>query len=131
MRHELFGKGGGQAVAEFAEAPLLGQIPIDQTVREWGDKGTPVVQAAPESVAAQSFVEIARGAASSAREKSADANARAGHRSERWDGKEEASDREVTLRSQTIAAAAITTASAIAHVVGGAFFIHATTRSPK
>ena len=49
VRHELFGKGGGQAVADFAEAPLLGQIPLDPTVREWGDKGTPVVQAAPES----------------------------------------------------------------------------------
>ena len=41
VKHELFGKGGGQAVADFAKAPLLGQIPIDQTVREWGDKGTP------------------------------------------------------------------------------------------
>ena len=46
-RHELFGAGGGQKVAEFAEAPLLGQIPIDPSVREWGDAGTPVVQAAP------------------------------------------------------------------------------------
>jgi ATP-binding protein involved in chromosome partitioning len=34
VRHELFGKGGGQAVADFAEAPLLGQVPIDPTVRE-------------------------------------------------------------------------------------------------
>src|SRR4051812_30424756 len=32
VRHELFGKGGGEAVAAFAGAPLLGQIPIDQTV---------------------------------------------------------------------------------------------------
>src|SRR6202012_3461366 len=47
VRHELFGKGGGQAVAEFAEAPLLGQVPLEPVVREWGDKGTPVVQAAP------------------------------------------------------------------------------------
>ena len=59
VRHELFGKGGGQAVAEFAKAPLLGQVAIDQSVREWGDKGTPVVQAAPESAIAKSFVEIA------------------------------------------------------------------------
>jgi ATP-binding protein involved in chromosome partitioning len=56
VRHELFGKGGGQAVAEFAEAPLLAQIPIDQSVREWGDKGTPVVQGAPESPIATSFM---------------------------------------------------------------------------
>ncbi|CAN5797945.1 Mrp/NBP35 family ATP-binding protein [soil metagenome] len=59
VRHELFGKGGGKAVADFAKAPLLGQLPIDQTVREWGDKGTPVVQAAPGSAIARAFVEIA------------------------------------------------------------------------
>jgi ATP-binding protein involved in chromosome partitioning len=59
VKHELFGKGGGQAVADFSEAPLLAQIPIDQTVREWGDKGTPVVQAAPESSIAKAFMKLA------------------------------------------------------------------------
>jgi ATP-binding protein involved in chromosome partitioning len=59
IKHELFGKGGGQAVADFAKAPLLAQIPIDQTVREWGDKGTPVVQAAPDSAVAQAFLALA------------------------------------------------------------------------
>ena len=59
LRHEIFGKGGGQAVADFAGAPLLGQLPIDTTVREWGDKGTPVVQAMPQSPIAQMFIAIA------------------------------------------------------------------------
>src|SRR5262249_19199761 len=59
VKHELFGRGGGQAVADFAKAPLLGQVPIDQSVREWGDKGTPVVQAAPDSSVAKVFAEIA------------------------------------------------------------------------
>ncbi len=59
IKHELFGKGGGQAVADFAKAPLLGQIPLDQTVREWGDKGTPVVQAAPDSPIATAFLALA------------------------------------------------------------------------
>ncbi len=59
VRHELFGKGGGQAVAEFAEAPLIGQVPLDPSVREWGDKGTPVVQAAPTSDVAKAFAAIA------------------------------------------------------------------------
>lgn len=59
VRHELFGKGGGEAVAAFAKAPLLGQVPIDQSVREWGDKGTPVVQAAPFSPIARAFVGVA------------------------------------------------------------------------
>ncbi|MGH7282479.1 MAG: Mrp/NBP35 family ATP-binding protein [Polyangiaceae bacterium] len=58
VRHELFGKGGGQAVADQAKAPLLGQIPIETIVREWGDKGTPVVQAAPASSIARAFVEV-------------------------------------------------------------------------
>ena len=59
VKHELFGRGGGQAVADFAKAPLLGQVPLDQSVREWGDKGTPVVQAAPFSAIARSFIEVA------------------------------------------------------------------------
>ena len=59
VRHELFGKGGGQAVADFAETPLLGQIPLDPSVREWGDKGTPVVQASPTGEASKAFTAIA------------------------------------------------------------------------
>ena len=57
-RMELFGSGGGQAVADSLAAstgtrvPLLGQIPIDQSVRQGGDDGLPVVLAAPDSPAA-------------------------------------------------------------------------------
>lgn len=57
-RMELFGSGGGQAVADSLSAstgtrvPLLGQVPIDQSVREGGDDGEPVVLRAPESPAA-------------------------------------------------------------------------------
>jgi ATP-binding protein involved in chromosome partitioning len=58
-RHELFGSGGGKKVADYAEAPLLGQIPLNPSVREWGDAGTPVVEAAPGSPAARAFVEVA------------------------------------------------------------------------
>jgi len=59
IKHELFGSGGGATVAEFAKAPLLGQIPIDPLVRQWGDDGTPVVQAAPESPSGEVFMDIA------------------------------------------------------------------------
>lgn len=58
-RHELFGAGGGAKVAEMAGAPLLGQIPIHPSVREWGDAGTPLVQASPGSEMAQAFVRVA------------------------------------------------------------------------
>lgn len=59
QRHELFGKGGGAKIAEHAKAPLLGQVPLEQAVREWGDDGTPIVQAAPGSAAAVVLREIA------------------------------------------------------------------------
>jgi ATP-binding protein involved in chromosome partitioning len=72
LKHELFGKGGGQAVADFAHAPLLGQVPIDQSVREWGDKGTPVVQAAPTSSVGLVFAEIAERLVGLIAEKAAD-----------------------------------------------------------
>ncbi len=55
VRHELFGAGGGQKVADYAKAPMLAQVPIDVAVREWGDKGMPVVQARPDSEVAQAF----------------------------------------------------------------------------
>lgn len=58
-RYELFGRGGGQKVAEHAEAPLLGQVPLVPQVREWGDAGTPVVQASPGSEVAKTFLTIA------------------------------------------------------------------------
>src|SRR4051794_8519253 len=59
LKHNLFGEGGGQRVAEFAKAPLLGQIPLETKVREWGDNGTPIVQAMPASESAQVLVRIA------------------------------------------------------------------------
>ncbi len=59
VRHELFGKGGGQAVADFAQTDLLGQIPLDPLVREWADKGTPVLHADGSSAASQAFVAVA------------------------------------------------------------------------
>jgi ATP-binding protein involved in chromosome partitioning len=58
-RHLIFGEGGGQKVAEQAGRPLLGQIPVTREIREWGDAGTPVVQASPGSEAARVFMEVA------------------------------------------------------------------------
>jgi len=59
VKHELFGSGGGEKIAEFAEAPLFGKVPIETQVREWGDQGTPIVQAAPASLAGRAFAGIA------------------------------------------------------------------------
>lgn len=42
-KHHIFGSGGGQALAERYHAPLLASIPIDESIREGGDSGEPVV----------------------------------------------------------------------------------------
>jgi ATP-binding protein involved in chromosome partitioning len=55
VKHALFGEGGGQKIADYAQAPLLGQVPIVTAIREWGDKGMPIVQSQPESEPAQVF----------------------------------------------------------------------------
>lgn len=59
-RYPIFGEGGAQRVAEEFSIPLLGQLPIDLTVREGGDNGEPVVFAHPDSDIAQAFVDVAR-----------------------------------------------------------------------
>ena len=49
----LFGEGGGEQLAGLAGVPLLGNIPIEERVREGGDLGTPIVVSDPESPSAR------------------------------------------------------------------------------
>ncbi len=64
-RMEVFGAGGGEAVAESltrtigAQVPVLGQIPLDTRVREGGDAGTPIVLAQPDAPAAKALTQVA------------------------------------------------------------------------
>jgi ATP-binding protein involved in chromosome partitioning len=64
-RMELFGSGGGQAVADSlsestgTKVGLLGQVPIEVAIREGGDDGTPIVLSQPDSPAARAFGAIA------------------------------------------------------------------------
>jgi ATP-binding protein involved in chromosome partitioning len=58
--YEIFGAGGGAALAEKLEVPLLGQVPLLPELREGGDVGRPIVVADPASEAAAVFGEIAR-----------------------------------------------------------------------
>jgi len=60
VRYDIFGSGGGATEAARLQAPLLGQIPIDIATREAGDRGTPIVEAAPDSPIAAAFLQIAR-----------------------------------------------------------------------
>ena len=41
-RYYIFGKEGGKQLAEELNIPLLGQIPLVQSIRECGDEGTPI-----------------------------------------------------------------------------------------
>jgi ATP-binding protein involved in chromosome partitioning len=64
-RLEVFGSGGGARVAATLsgrfgyDVPVLGEIPLELALREGGDSGKPVVEAAPESAAARSLTEMA------------------------------------------------------------------------
>jgi ATP-binding protein involved in chromosome partitioning len=55
----IFGRGGGAALSKQLGVPLLGEIPLDSTVREGGDAGRPVVFTHPDSMASQAFKKTA------------------------------------------------------------------------
>ncbi len=59
-RIPIFGEGGAVKEAQRLGVPLLGQIPIEQALRQSGDEGRPLVVSAPESPAAKAFLEMAR-----------------------------------------------------------------------
>lgn len=55
----LFGEGGGSAVAEQYDVPLLGQLPLAVDIREAADSGAPSVIADPDGNAGRHFRETA------------------------------------------------------------------------
>jgi ATP-binding protein involved in chromosome partitioning len=59
MRHDLFGSGGGERLAEELGVPLLGQVPLQAGLADASDRGEPIVLAAPTSAAAVILREIA------------------------------------------------------------------------
>ena len=52
MSGDVFGKGGGQELADELNVPLLGSIPLDPAVVAAGDSGNPVVLAVEPGPAA-------------------------------------------------------------------------------
>ncbi|MCI6492730.1 MAG: Mrp/NBP35 family ATP-binding protein [Bacteroidales bacterium] len=57
-KYYIFGKGGGERMAEKYGMPLLGQIPIVQSIREGGDTGEPAaLSTRPDGIA---FLELAQ-----------------------------------------------------------------------
>jgi ATP-binding protein involved in chromosome partitioning len=58
-KYHIFGEGGGKRVADELGLDFLGEVPIDPRVVEGGDAGQPIVEFAPDSLAAEAFREIA------------------------------------------------------------------------
>jgi ATP-binding protein involved in chromosome partitioning len=57
-KYYIFGKDGGKALADKLNIPLLGQIPIVQSIREGGDDGKPIALNS-DSIIGLAFAEVA------------------------------------------------------------------------
>lgn len=58
--YPIFGIGGGQALADELDVPLLASVPLTMALREQSDGGLPVVIADPADAAAQAIQDAAR-----------------------------------------------------------------------
>jgi ATP-binding protein involved in chromosome partitioning len=63
MAGDLFGEGGGEALAAECGVPFLGRVPLTVNVRVGGDNGHPVVADDPDSPAGQAFRSLAQAVA--------------------------------------------------------------------
>jgi ATP-binding protein involved in chromosome partitioning len=59
----IFGSGGGAQMAQDYGVPLLGALPLDISIREQADGGTPTVASHPDGALAQRYRLIARSTA--------------------------------------------------------------------
>jgi ATP-binding protein involved in chromosome partitioning len=59
MSGEVFGSGGGQELADDLHIPLLGSVPLDQSLRTAGDAGEPLVTGNPDTPAGAAISAIA------------------------------------------------------------------------
>ena len=56
---DIFGHGGGEALAAEMDVPFLGRLPIYQPIREGGDTGVPLVVERAGLAAARAFLTLA------------------------------------------------------------------------
>ena len=62
-KYYLFGESGARRLAETLQVPFLGEVPIEQPLRESGDSGCPIVIANPDALSSRAFIRIADEAA--------------------------------------------------------------------
>ena len=60
-RYAIFGEGGGQALADELDVPLLGRVPLTMPLRAASDAGVPLVVEDPDDPASQAIRHAARG----------------------------------------------------------------------
>ena len=60
---DIFGRGGGERLAEEMKVPFLGRVPIYQPIREGSDRGEPLLVAEPDSPPSKAFMFAAEQAA--------------------------------------------------------------------
>ena len=65
---ELFGSGGGEALAEEVEVPLLARIPFEPRLGAYADDGEPIVLAEPDAEASRAIVALAEAISATRRE---------------------------------------------------------------
>ncbi|MGB3550496.1 MAG: Mrp/NBP35 family ATP-binding protein, partial [Candidatus Binatus sp.] len=58
-RHEIFGHGGGAALARSLNVSFLGELPLVRELREGGDQASPIVAAIPAHPVSAAFKSIA------------------------------------------------------------------------
>ncbi len=68
-RTPIFGKGGGDEAAQTLGVPLFAQVPLEPSLREGGDDGTPIVVTDPDSPAGEALRRAAREIAHATRSK--------------------------------------------------------------
>jgi ATP-binding protein involved in chromosome partitioning len=60
-RVTIFGEGGGQILADELDVPLLGKVPLEESLRAHADEGRPLVIEEPDAPASQALSHLARG----------------------------------------------------------------------
>ena len=61
QRYPIFGEGGGRALADELDVPLLAEVPLTMPLRAQADAGVPLVAVDPDDPAAQAVRHAARG----------------------------------------------------------------------